>query len=207
MQCDWNSADSYSSLAIVSALIFGSTVTVWFEVSPEDRESFLDQEAFRWAFCLQIIVSIACSGIGTTVMVNQYYHIRRLQTYILSDDRDQIIMEYFILPQKKTREMARLAVFVSCYSFFGALATYIYAHVQGDALRYTIVTILATTVLVILSSKWRADAAAQAAFHEAVSQSDHRWSVSEAAPRLAKLMAKALDGLDGAMSDGSESLV
>ena len=137
------SSDAYSSMALLTALLFGFSLTGLLEVEPA---SFNDVGLQRAFFVLMVLV-LGLSAYTTIVMTFSYYFVSRL----LADGRPDLAMS-FLTHTFMARHVARALVQAAFVTLFAAVAVILWDRlsrgVAGVATAILCVFIVVTLVAV-----------------------------------------------------------
>lgn len=115
-----DSSEAYSSIAVISALVFGFAVTTLVGVEGNRAQSGWYHVAF--GFCMSLVCAL--SAYGLVVMSLSYYHVRRLRV-VAPEQISSFLKQTFLY-----RHVARGTTWVAVALYLVGLA--IYAHMIYD---------------------------------------------------------------------------
>ena len=140
-----NWADAVSSISLISALVFGFSVSTFSE-RIGDTETFLDQ-----IFCALMGVTIGCSAVATCTLSLQYYFIKRLL------DVNPTAIPQFLASTSLARDLVgHKLTWLSLVMYIGALAVLAMDKLSGESAIVAGVTFLASAITIVFMGSFLA---------------------------------------------------
>jgi len=133
-----NWAEAVSSVSLISALVFGFSVSTFSE-RIGDTETFLDE-----VFCGLMGVTIGCSAVATCTLSLQYYFIKRLL------DVNPTAIPQFLASTSLARDLVgHKLTWLSLVMYIGALAVLAIDKLSGESAVVAGVTFLASAITIV----------------------------------------------------------
>ena len=133
-----NWAEAVSSVSLISALVFGFSVSSFSE-RIGDTETFLDE-----VFCGLMGVTIGCSAVATCTLSLQYYFIKRLL------DVNPAAIPKFLESTQTARDLVgHKLTWLSLVLYIGALAVLAMDKLSGESATLAGVTFLVSAITIV----------------------------------------------------------
>ena len=140
-----NWAEAVSSVSLISALVFGFSVSTFSE-RIGDTETFLDE-----VFCGLMGVTIGCSAVATCTLSLQYYFIKRLL-----DVNPAAIPKFLETTQTARDLVGHKLTWLSLVMYIGALAVLAIDKLSGESAVVAGVTFLASAITIVFMGSFLA---------------------------------------------------
>eukprot|EP01083_Nonionella_stella_P256314 878662_1 len=161
-----NKVEEMNSIALISALLFGFSITLWIEY---DQHLFADEGLLAFIFTISALTTIVSSALSTVLAISIAVSLRRLM-FKYGRQTNKQSLRHFKRSTHHLRHFVRYFVYLSYFGLFVALA--VYSHVKwqtaglGDFLFVVCYIILVIGLVMMIGIYCKVKVAYDNAFNE-----------------------------------------